>query len=85
MHREGTDVPASQHVNELSLRQRQVLLQMLAGDSVKEIAKKLSLSAYTVNDHLKHIYRRFGVGTRGELLAQFLAGGPVGSGGGNKV
>jgi DNA-binding CsgD family transcriptional regulator len=55
-----------------------VLFQLLSGDSVKEIAKKLSLSNYTVNDHLKRIYQRFGVNGRGELLAQFLAGGQAG-------
>jgi DNA-binding CsgD family transcriptional regulator len=78
LHRQGTDVPAAEHVNKLSTRQRQVLLQLLSGDSVKQIAKKLSLSNYTVNDHLKLIYRRFGVNGRGELLAQFLAGGQAG-------
>jgi len=78
LHRQGTDVPAAEHVNELSTRQRQVLFQLLSGDSVKEIAKKLSLSNYTVNDHLKRIYQRFGVNGRGELLAQFLAGGQAG-------
>ena len=75
LHRQGTDVPAAEHVNKLTTRQRQVLLQLLSGDSVKQIGKKLSLSNYTVNDHMKQIYHRFGVSGRGELLAQFLAGG----------
>jgi DNA-binding CsgD family transcriptional regulator len=78
LHREGTDVPAAEHVNKLSTRQRQVLFQLLSGDSVKQIARKLSISNFTVNDHLKNIYRRFGVSGRGELLAQFLAGGQTG-------
>jgi DNA-binding NarL/FixJ family response regulator len=78
LHREGTDVPAAAHVTELSTRQRQVMFQLLAGDSVKQIARKLSLSNYTVNDHIKQIYRRFGVSGRGELLAQFLSGGQPG-------
>jgi DNA-binding CsgD family transcriptional regulator len=78
LHRDGTNVPAAAHVNQLSTRQRQVLFQLLSGDSVKQIAKKLSLSNYTVNDHLKRIYQRFGVNGRGELLAQFLAGGQAG-------
>jgi DNA-binding CsgD family transcriptional regulator len=77
LHRGGVDVPAKEHVNKLSNRQRQVLLQLLSGDSVKQIAQKLSLSAFTVNGHLKTIYERFHVSSRGELLAQFLAGGPV--------
>jgi DNA-binding NarL/FixJ family response regulator len=37
---QGTDVPAAEHVNELSTRRRQVLFQLLSGDSVKQIAKK---------------------------------------------
>jgi DNA-binding CsgD family transcriptional regulator len=77
LHREGTNVPAAAHVNDLSHRQRQVMFQVLSGDSVKQVARKLSMSAFTVNDHLKQIYRRFGVNSRGELLAQFLAGGPA--------
>lgn len=75
LHHDGIDVPAADHVNELSSRQKQILLQVMAGDSVKEIARKVALSPHTVNDHMKHIYRRFGVVARGELLAQFLSGG----------
>jgi DNA-binding NarL/FixJ family response regulator len=75
---ERTDVRAAEYVNELSTRQRQVPFQLLPGDSVKQIATKLSLSNYTVNDHLKHIYRRFGVSGHGELLAQFPSGGQIG-------
>jgi DNA-binding CsgD family transcriptional regulator len=84
LHRGGVDVPAKEHVNKLSNRQRQVLFQLLSGDSVKQIARKLSLSAYTVNGHLKTIYERFHVSSRGELLAQFLAGGPIGQDGQRK-
>jgi len=75
LHRAGTDVPGAEHVNELSPRQRQVLLQLLSGEGVKQIARELSLSTHTVNDHMKHIYRRFGVSGRSELVAKFLAGG----------
>lgn len=77
LHRDGTDVPAAKHVSALSARQRQVLVLLLSGDGIKQIAAKLSLSNFTVNDHLKNIYRRFGVASRGELVAQFLAGGPA--------
>ena len=75
LHREGTNIPAAEHVNDLSSRQRQVLLRLLAGDGVKQIAHGLKLSAHTVNDHMKQIYRRFGVSGRSELVAKFLAGG----------
>jgi len=75
LHRAGTDVPAVDHVNELSIRQRLVLAHLMTGNGTKQIARKLSISAYTVNDHIKTIYQRFGVRNRAELLAQFLAGG----------
>jgi DNA-binding CsgD family transcriptional regulator len=75
LHREGTNIPASEHVNKLSPRQRQVLLRLLAGEGIKEIARRLSLSNHTVNDHMKEIYRRFGVSGRSELVSKFLAGG----------
>jgi DNA-binding CsgD family transcriptional regulator len=76
LHREGTDIPARENVEKLSHRQKQVLLHLMSGDGTKQIARKLSMSPFTVNDHLKLIYHRFGVSGRGELLAQFLSGGP---------
>jgi DNA-binding CsgD family transcriptional regulator len=79
LHREGSDVPAGDRVNELSPRQRQVLVRVMSGDGVKQIAQVLSLSPHTVNDHLKDIYRRFGVGGRAELLALFFGGGASGA------
>ena len=75
LHRQGSDVPAGDRVNELSPRQRQVMYRVMAGDGVKQIAQVLSLSPYTVNDHLKEIYRRFGASGRAELLAMFFGGG----------
>jgi len=75
LHRQGIDVPAGDRVNELSPRQRQVLVRVMAGDSVKQIARVLSLSPHTVHDHLKQIYVRFGVNSRAELLAKFFGGG----------
>jgi len=79
LHRQGSNAPAGSRVGRLSTRQRQVLLQLLAGDSTKQIARKLCLSNYTINDHIKTIYARFGVSGRGELLSQFLAGGAANS------
>lgn len=59
----------------LSPRERQVLQLLLGGDSRKQVASKLSLSPHTVSDHLKEIYRKLGVATRGELLSKFIPGG----------
>jgi DNA-binding CsgD family transcriptional regulator len=48
---------------------------MLKGDSRKQIAAALGLSEHTVGDYLKQLYRHFGVSSRGELQAHFIAGG----------
>jgi DNA-binding CsgD family transcriptional regulator len=56
----------------LAPRLRQTLDLLLAGDSEKQIARKLSLSPHTIHDYVKAIYRRFGVGTRAELLALWV-------------
>jgi DNA-binding CsgD family transcriptional regulator len=56
----------------LSRRQRQVLEQLLSGQSEKEIADRLALSPYTVHDYVKDVYRAFGVGSRAQLLARFI-------------
>lgn len=56
----------------LTPRQRQVLDCLLDGDSEKQAAVKLGLHPATVHDHVKRLYRHFGVTSRAELLAYFL-------------
>ena len=60
---------------ELPPRLRQVLRCLLEGDSDKQIAARLRISRYTVNQYTKGIYRRFGVGARSELLARWVRRG----------
>ncbi len=74
LHQAGTDVPGAAPMSVLPPRRYQVLLLLLNGDSRKQIAHKLGLSRHTVDDHIKQLYRHFGVQSSGELLAQFLAG-----------
>ena len=56
----------------LSPRLQQVLACLLEGDSDKQIAARLGLAAFTVNDHTKAIFRYFGVRGRAELMARWI-------------
>lgn len=53
-------------------RTRLVLDCLLDGDSEKEAALRLGLRPASVHDHVKRLYRHFGVGSRAQLLAYFL-------------
>jgi DNA-binding CsgD family transcriptional regulator len=54
---------------ELTIRQRDILVRVLAGERVKEIARDMYLSPSTVRNHLTAIYRRFGVHSQVELIS----------------
>jgi DNA-binding CsgD family transcriptional regulator len=56
-------------------RVRDVLRCLLEGDSDKQVAARLSISRYTVNQHVKAIFRHFRVTTRPELLARWVRRG----------
>jgi DNA-binding NarL/FixJ family response regulator len=60
---------------QLPHRLRQVLRCLLEGDSDKQIAARLTISPYTVNQYTKIIYRHFGVSARSELLARWVRRG----------
>ena len=57
-------------VSHLSPRLQQTLASLLAGDSEKQAAAKMGLSRHTVHVYVKNLYRRYGVSSRGELLAK---------------
>jgi DNA-binding CsgD family transcriptional regulator len=60
---------------DLSPRLRQVLRRLLEGDSDKQIAARLMISRYTVNQYTKIVYRHFGGSGRSELLARWIRRG----------
>jgi DNA-binding NarL/FixJ family response regulator len=55
----------------LTKRQRQLVEILLSGKSNKQISNELNLSGYTVENHLRNIYRKFGVRNRTALAAHF--------------
>jgi DNA-binding CsgD family transcriptional regulator len=56
----------------LTDRESQVAMACVQGQATKEIARALALSPYTVQDHLKSIFDKTGVHTRGELVGQIF-------------
>lgn len=51
-------------------RLAQTLSELLEGKSEKEIALTLELSRHTIHNYVKALHQRFGVSSRGELLAK---------------
>lgn len=60
---------------ELAPRVRAVLACLLEGDSDKQVAGRLRLSVFTVNQYVKVIFAHFGVSSRPELLARWIKRG----------
>lgn len=54
----------------LTERECAVAMQCVQGRATKEIARELAVSPYTVQDHLKSIFTKTGVRSRGELVGQ---------------
>lgn len=52
----------------LTKREHEVLRLIAKGFSYQEIAESLHLSIHTVTSHIKHIYRKLAVGSRGEAV-----------------
>jgi DNA-binding NarL/FixJ family response regulator len=78
--------PMIMQAYQLTKREGEITQCILRGWSTTEIATKLHISANTVQDHLKAIFEKVDVGSRGELAAristqqyqsQFLAGAPL--------
>ncbi len=64
----GVQVPA------LSKRERLTLNLLTSGASHKVIAAQMGISPHTLRDHIKVIYRHFGVHSHAELLHRFFRG-----------
>ncbi len=63
---------ADNELEKLSRREREVLERLAEGIAYKEIAHALSLSIDTVRMHIKGIYGKLHVHSRGEAVAKYL-------------
>lgn len=52
----------------LTPREKEICAGVLAGQSDKQIAEAFGISFTTVRTHLKHIYEKFGISSRSQLL-----------------
>ena len=68
--RPGTVLPVLAAAYGLTGREQEVVRAVFAGLSTREISARLHISAYTVQDHLKAIFAKTGVSSRGELAHQ---------------
>ena len=57
----------------LTSRETDIVLRLCRGLTVKEIASELIISSHTVRDHLKAIYSKAHVRSRGELVAKLFS------------
>ena len=53
----------------LTDREKDVLAELVDGRSTTQIADVLFISAHTVRDHIKSIFTKVGVSSRGELIS----------------
>jgi DNA-binding CsgD family transcriptional regulator len=64
--------PLIADAHDLTQRERVITQHVAHGLMTDEIAARLYISPFTVEDHLKSIFRKVGVHTRGELVARIF-------------
>ena len=73
--------PAHPDAEQLTAREREVLVLVSKGCRLPELAERLQISRHTVSDHLKHIYRKLKVNSRAEATLEAARMGLVSTNG----
>ena len=73
--------PTHPDAEQLTAREREVLVLVSKGCRLPELAERLQISRYTVSDHLKHIYRKLKVNSRAEATLEAARMGLVSTSG----
>ncbi len=60
------------YMNELTRREKEVIIELSKGLYYKEIASKIFISPETVKKHVKNIYRKLGVRNRVEATMKYV-------------
>lgn len=67
------EVSVSHHLNKvLTRREMEVAYYVSKGLSNAAIAEVLQVTYYTINQHLKHIYKKLDIHSKGELISAYL-------------
>ena len=64
----------------LSARETEIVMLIARGFTTDNVAKKLVISPYTVNTHVRHVYEKIGIHKRSELIDYINGNGSSESG-----
>jgi DNA-binding CsgD family transcriptional regulator len=70
--KEELEITALANARQLTAAEARVVGMMLGGAETGRIAQALDISVETLRTHVKHVYRKLGVNSRGELFATAL-------------
>ena len=63
---------SSPGMEQLSPREREVLDRLAKGEAYKQIADHLGMSIETLRGHIKSVYQKLHVHSRGEAVAKYM-------------
>ena len=72
--------PGAGYLDVLTAQEIQIARLLSGGRTTKETAATLFLSPKTVEYHLRHVYQKLGINSRGDLAAALAADPEVGAG-----